>query len=125
MSELIKVVIDRSKWGRGATGGKLLRPDTCLMCCLGFVSLACGLDEDEIRDESTPAELVQKGVVLPGPMLPLIDNVDPHYPHSDVCVRLMDLNDDDELDDTKREAQLIEAAREAGFEFEFVDGDKP
>ncbi len=55
MKEITELVIDRSKWMRGA-----LVNETCLldedgkMCCLGFYALACGAGKDEIRNVFEP-----------------------------------------------------------------------
>lgn len=49
-----KLVIDRTKWGRGSTGGMLLDPVTGMMCCLGFESLRCGVRLGQMSNVSMP-----------------------------------------------------------------------
>jgi hypothetical protein len=53
----MKLTIDRQKWGRGASGGSLLELNSGKMCCLGFLGLACGLKEDQIKAKAMPHEV--------------------------------------------------------------------
>jgi hypothetical protein len=50
----MKLTIDRKKWLRGTGDSFLLSPRDGKMCCLGFYALACGLTENDIRDQLTP-----------------------------------------------------------------------
>ena len=54
----MKLVIDRTKWFRGKSrGSRLYRKQDGKMCCLGFLSLACGYTVTEIRQHRTPFSL--------------------------------------------------------------------
>lgn len=62
-SPITSLVIDRSKWltGREALDAekdkapRLLSPTTGRMCCIGFLCLAEGLKEDQIKNHGMPA----------------------------------------------------------------------
>lgn len=61
----MKLTIDRRKWwrGQGSINSTLLsttEPNEGKMCCLGFLSLACGYDEKDIRNLRTIECLVEK-----------------------------------------------------------------
>lgn len=61
--EKLKLVIDRTKWWRGdgpAHSALLSRsePSRGKMCCLGFLSLACGYRESELAHKRTIEELL-------------------------------------------------------------------
>lgn len=47
---ITELVIDRTKWGTGS----LLRPDG-KMCCLGFLSRACGVPDELMLNNGYPA----------------------------------------------------------------------
>ncbi len=55
MMELKKFIVQKSKWLRGEGPSRLPRSCDNKMCCLGFVSLACGLERDDILDVSLPS----------------------------------------------------------------------
>ena len=52
----MKLVIDESKWlrGEGHEHSRLLREKDGKMCCLGFLALACGFSEKEIKGRGGP-----------------------------------------------------------------------
>jgi hypothetical protein len=55
--ELLNLVIDRAKWGRGDSDGMLLNPETGKMCCLGFLARECGLAARTIESQGVPSSL--------------------------------------------------------------------
>lgn len=57
---MIKLTIDRQTWIRGDIRSALLRSKDNKMCCLGFLSLACGYTKEEIRDRVTPFTMLSK-----------------------------------------------------------------
>lgn len=144
MSELLKVVVDRSLWfrGQGSDDSLLLNRNTGQMCCLGFAALAAGLKEKDIEDRSAPSDIE---IVAPkkfeGLVQPSRYPDTQRYDNSDVCQTLMSTNDqqhtkfiDTEDDgfvgpvedqfiykDAEREAVIISVGKDAGFDFEFVN----
>jgi len=56
----MKLTIDRSKWWRGnGSRDSALSNKAKKMCCLGFLSLACGYSEEDIRGLKTIEHLVE------------------------------------------------------------------
>lgn len=116
----MKVTIDRSKWlrGEGAAKSHLLRPTDGKMCCLGFLSLACGLTEDEIRGCDTPVD-TRKYDKFPAELLRQTE-----YGWVDTLFsdRLMEINDREGYPEEEREAELTQLFKSIGIELEFTDG---
>lgn len=89
------LVIQRSKWLRGDDGksdSSLLRSSDGKMCCLGFLSLACGLTKSQIKDKPAPSELFASLDEVPEEMRWLLKN-DNHGRDSDEGNTLMSVND--------------------------------
>jgi hypothetical protein len=142
---VIKVVISRKRWGRGPTGGYLRSPivpvgqdkPTGLQCCLGFICEMAGIFTEEVTSDGFPDTLVRerwsRGELpwgtIPEVLQPLlsVESVgDSHWIKSkgvdaNGVDTLVHINDDKDLPDDIREARLIEAAGELGYEFVFVD----
>lgn len=61
MKKIKTLTIDRRKWGRGKTGGRLLTGATThnpgKMCCLGFTCLKYGLTPKQIVNGTVPVYL--------------------------------------------------------------------
>src|SRR3954462_4130148 len=57
--------VKRSKWhrGQGAKGSKLLRDDGT-MCCVGFLSKACGASDAEIINRNTIATFASRDEIF-------------------------------------------------------------
>ena len=128
---MIKVVINRSKWSRGAVvGNALLVGEPCIateqgktvaeegkMCCLGFVCLTLGFSPDQIRGRSMPSDL---GRGIEGLTEVAQDGGD-HYDDTNFSVEAAKINDDADISDKSREEILVGEAATAGFAFVFVD----
>jgi hypothetical protein len=57
-----KFTVERSKWLRGnPQTSVLLDGDTGKMCCVGFLSRACGLEKRTISEQGTLSELANRG----------------------------------------------------------------
>ena len=84
----LKVLIDRSLWGKLAlltAGGR--------MCCLGFVAKTLGADMDSLREIGDPAEA---GEFWPEDTTPKLFDVEgDDNENSQVCQALMAVNDAD------------------------------
>jgi hypothetical protein len=98
MSEPKVLVIDRTIWLRGEGGSKsyLLREGDGKMCCLGFDAIEYGFTEEEIEGFGEPCEL---------------EHLPRDYRNSRCggagVTEAININDDPELSDAEREAQLI------------------
>jgi hypothetical protein len=119
---MIKVTIDRAKWdvpkNRGTftdstVSGYLIRNDspTPLMCCLGFLGLACGVRASRMRGLMTPGQVPSQK--WPKSIVTKNDNT---Y----IAKKLMVTNDSDNLSPSVREARIIKYGRKAGIAFRFV-----
>jgi hypothetical protein len=114
--------VDRREWyrGRGSKSSKLLVPNGGGRCCLGFLARHLCAADDDIEDECSPEDARD----VPWPA----DICDPGYDYrgvfhssgnTELCNHLMDRNDDEELDDKAREADLKSAFAQIGWAVEF------
>lgn len=106
---MIDVLIERSRWSTfEATGrnGGLLNLISGKMCCMGFMCLAAGCTEEEIRSHNSPLSLA---------------NCPKEFLVTDISVRLMRLNDCNLcIPQSEREALIAGEAKEAGFRVTFI-----
>ena len=113
----MKLIIDRAKWLRGEDSWKscLFRVEDRKMCCLGFLSLACGAVEAEITACPSPSS-VCKQALWPSGLLDEGGN------NTLTCTSLMEVNDDPDpsLSNTEREAQLTYLFQQLNIEVEFT-----
>lgn len=124
---MLHVEISRAKWhrGQGSLDSRLLISTNGLgnkgkMCCLGFASLAAKLTPDQIANIPYPYYL---GEALPKSLSKLVqptDDGDGRY-NSPICGRIAATNDNVNLTDDQREAELTKLAAEADLAFTFVD----
>ena len=140
-TEKRKLVIDRSRWARGGINGdpRLLNKDGC-MCCLGFLALACGIPEDDIRDKGEPSETLveydeasdefteRPGMLNRWPSALFEESqvpkyAEPHKTDSELCTNIMVANDEEELGVDRETALTDLFADGLGWELEFVDGE--
>lgn len=142
---MIRVEISRAKWGRGeGVGSALKRVDNGLMCCLGFICKLAGISDEAITSMGYPSNLFKKETVVVKPpsshhstiyttgplhgqpvpelLQPLVagTGADTFYSPEWVTT-LARINDDICINDTDREARLIEEAAKHGFEFVFTE----
>lgn len=98
----LKLVIDRAKWQRGSIYGDeayLLDPESKKMCCLGFLSRACGLGPKTIQGLDCPAtsELNTKAKekLMKNPYSSWLFDEDGDFDtaQSDDCVKAINFND--------------------------------
>jgi hypothetical protein len=119
---MIKVTIDRAKWDvpknrdtftYSTRSGNLIRNDspTPLMCCLGFLGLACGVRASRMEGLATPED-------VPSQKWPK-SIVTKNY-NTNIAQKLMAANDLNKLSHAVREARIIKYGRKAGIAFRFV-----
>lgn len=124
------VVIEREKWlhGEGSLESCLLRSSDGKMCCLGFASLACGLDQEQIRGRQSVGGLRRCDVAVPETLSWL--NGEVGATNSPDAYKLMSVNDcilGGEMaevygirSEAAREAYIAKKMGEHGIEVQFV-----
>jgi hypothetical protein len=119
----MELVIDRQRWlrGEGAKHSRLLREQDRRMCCLGFLSIACGLSEDSIEGTSTVEELADNGLELPSVLEQLVDEQGERRMSTRLAGRLMAENDDPRKDEAYRERTIAELMERIGVEVTFIN----
>lgn len=144
---MLKVVVERSKWGSGDRLGKntskLYNDESGLLCCLGFACLAAGNTLEDIEDLAYPHDLIKTGVAkVQRPFPALIDESGEctcrdegedlehdvnceRVLESSLCRDLTETNDSTSLSAAEREATLINLGQKAGIEFVFVGTVEP
>ena len=114
----MKLEINRRKWKRGPGDSALLMPKGSefagQMCCLGFLARAVGHTRKEIYSYFKPSELdAPKGFI--------VDNLSGKDGYDNkLCNKLMEVNDDNKIDDTKREGLLTKLFKKIGVNVVFV-----
>jgi hypothetical protein len=110
---MLVCIIERSKWARktknAGKGISLLINGQGNLCCLGFLSLACGIPPAVIDGKTTPTEVVK-----------LDETEGAKYPANVDWDPFINVNDDWTTTDAQKEAKLMELAKANGFEFQFV-----
>jgi hypothetical protein len=120
----MKLIIDRTQWfrGQGYMNSRLLDGDG-MKCCLGFYSLAKGYSETDILRITSPAFLPDKGEKISELVEenPRKNEICQPIVNNDLCMVLMDVNDDTELTETAREKQIRANFETIGVEVEFIN----
>jgi hypothetical protein len=106
-----KFIVDRATWyrGHGADKSYLLRDDGH-RCCIGFVAKQCGVADDDMS-------LIRDVITLP-------INTHTKFPlwmRGLGISKAYNTNDNQQLTDTEREAQLKTLFTENGDEIEFIN----
>lgn len=109
---MLNVTVRRSQWLRGSNDSKLYRSSDRRMCCLGFACKAAGLSTGDILNKRTPNDIQHH---LPKTLEKLADGE-----NTNVCLYLMDINDERDVSAAKRESQLKKLGKTAGLRFKFV-----
>ena len=115
----------------------LLRSKDSQMCCLGFLSLACGLTAEQIVDRDTVRAVVvgdgpferpsvsrqdrPTAIETPEDLAFLVSEEEGRRNNSHIASRLMNINDEEGIGDTYREMQIADIMREHGWDVEFVN----
>lgn len=117
-----KVVIDRRKWMRGTNddASMLLNPLNGKMCCLGFMMLDSGADEEDIAEMGMPAALARVGTA----MADFCVNpwIDPEKTDNQSWVYdAARVNDTDKISESEREREIRKIFNDQDIEVEFVN----
>jgi hypothetical protein len=126
VENVLDVVVDRKTWhrGKGAEGSALRNDLDGNMCCLGFVSIVCGYTAQQITNISTPPRLYRQcRSAGSSKILPQFNNLLAFSPltASTACIIMMEVNDDRNISEAKRESELSRVAATINVNLTFVD----
>jgi len=109
--------ISRKLWHRGKRKhpSALLVPQTGKMCCLGQIALQLGFSKDEIRNKPSPAALENREAFEKLNLVLLEVACS-----TGIGGSMMEINDEADLPDPEREAELRRLARKGGFKLRFT-----
>lgn len=113
----MKLIIDRATWlrGEGYEDSKLYRPSDGKMCCLGFYSLACGLQQNDITELECPGSATDPKINKKWPKwLTKLENS-----QTKECIDLMEHNDNENISDKERENKIKTIFARHGVKVEF------
>lgn len=119
--------VDVSKWCRGGINGDpSLLNEEGFMCCLGFLSKACGIEEYEMTCIADPENLEDESLFdfLPKELLEFkkMDDEESTYPSNTLlCQDLIDINDSKEITDHDRMSKLKYKFESIGIDIKFVN----
>jgi hypothetical protein len=122
---LKELVIDRKRWDRTTdkqlSGERLLNPDNNKMCCLGFLSRACGVPKKLILDITMPENVTFESDNAGEPIYPKNFNkktfekfVVDHVSH-----QLSEVNDSSDFTPKEKETKIKKLFRKAGITVKF------
>lgn len=127
----MKFTVKRSEWLRGklvyddkgCNNSCLLRGEDNMKCCLGFLALAAGYNENEIVNQGDPETSLDwskrdRGVKNNWPTQ-ILETYS--YKNTRACTKIIHINDDADINDSQRESELIKNFATIGIEVEFVD----
>lgn len=125
--ELKKFVVKKSQWlrGEGHYESFLLRDSDGKMCCLGFASLACGLDVNDIYNVPCPCDVDNTSLNKYPNSFFIENHINHHgytrFSNSDLISKIMATNDDEDLNDDERILKLIDKFAELEIEVSFEE----
>lgn len=115
---MIKLTINRNKWARGGLNGDAaLLNDQGAMCCLGFACKKLGAKDGDIRALGTPQQLHLSQRQKFARFGQLLNNKGCDRKLTQEAV---DINDNIDLNELEREAELKPILRKLGFDVKFV-----
>lgn len=120
---MIKFTVKRSEWlrGEGQYASKLLRGSDCKKCCLGFLALSLGANEEDIKGLAAPVSAEVLRLNIPWPEEFFVASQSGRKLHSHACAALMHINDDESSSDKDKEALLTKHLEKIGIKVTFVD----
>lgn len=119
----MKFIINRSTWlrGEGTYNSYLLRKTDGKMCCLGQIALQCGADRNKILQYTAPYQGISK---LFDNLSLVVRNVGTDEENWNIKSWIgdaMGINDNDDIEDSVREYDLVDLFGKHGYKLEFVD----
>ena len=118
----MKFTVETKNWLRGedSNHSRLLRPRDGKMCCLGFLSLACGIAPQDIKGQVSIGTL---GKHLKGLLPEVLFQRDSDFglkttPRNYFSIE--SVNDNPALSEAERQKRLLELFRYIGIEVNFV-----
>lgn len=118
MKDIKEFVVDRAVWlrGEGSENSRLLRRQDDKMCCLGIYLDACGIAAEKLEDQATPED-VDPSEDIPAWLYRLTKD-------SKECTakvwNLIDTNDDEDIPETEREAEVERLFANEGIKVTFT-----
>ena len=110
----MKFTVNRKTWYRGKKGSSLLRPDG-MMCCLGHLSIACGISSDMILNLAMPYDMEH---CYPEEYEKMPEKLKPaHVAQGE----LASINDNYGMSDEERERRLTTGFADHDIEVEFTN----
>lgn len=120
-NERHKFTITRSTWLRGSgdnVSSMLHNPKVDKMCCLGHYGLSRGLSKEDMTNCRTPK-------YLPLPFhevfYPFLTQLGIFSGNNEICIKLMDANDNNTIVEKSREEIITRLFAEANIAVTFVD----
>lgn len=113
-SPIKKFRINRKEWLRGEPENSCLLREDGMKCCLGFYSLARGINKKYIESIAEPCDLIRKDDKM---MLPEL--VSKAYTNNQIVNILIRVNDSEKLADKVKEEKIKHQFNKLGVEVEF------
>ncbi len=125
----MKLVIKRSEWARGSVkdtervANLLYAKQDGTRCCLGFLGNACGYTDQELQGYGLPSDVVNDAGLYNKWGRFLLHGCDENNRRTDSLIvdDLIEINDDTNITESEREADIAEIFAKHGVEVEFVD----
>lgn len=123
--DIKKFTIKRSEWARGVARSPLdrncLLNDKGMKCCLGFYSLACGLQPENIKNFGSPSEVTDyEGKIWDTFLLEKSNFGESRSNDSEICNDLIAVNDGLSTDKFKEE-QIVDIFATQDIKVKFID----
>ena len=122
----MKVIINRSKWLRGTSSPPsfLVRYSDGMLCCLGFLGVACGIEQEAMIGRTSPSDVF--GHFHKWPKGTFLDNchqlgTTKSYLNGPTIISIIKNNDDPSISDDLREVLISNDFTHLGVEVTFED----
>lgn len=121
---ITEFTVDRKEWLRGSGIASSLLDRAGKKCCLGFLAIACGHSPEDIFGVASPFAVFNQGDRYLMPQVLIGDGTGNEEAivtcDSWACVKLMDINDDQCIDDDEREERLVKGFQTIGIKVNFI-----
>lgn len=116
LTDVKEFTVQRSKWLRGNMNISRLLNNKGKMCCLGFYSKACGIQNEDIKNISAPEDISNNVSKNWKTRLLKFNN----RVNTAKCFKLMQINDSSSINDEERERRLTKQFKILGIKVNFV-----